>query len=356
MNKKKKALVAMSGGVDSSVTAALLKQKGFEVVGIYMSLFPEVSEKLSHQSANKSARAADSLGIDHFTVDLSERFKTKVIDYFVSEYTKGYTPNPCVRCNPYIKFSALWEESKKIGACCIATGHYARVEKDSESRKFYIKRSVDKKKDQSYFLYLLSQEYLSQTLLPLGDWKKEEVRKKAQDLRLPSANQKESQEICFIPEDDYVSLIRDRSSNNFDEGPILDREGNVLGKHSGYAQFTIGQRRGLGIAASHPLYVLDIIPEKNAVVVGPEKCLYKRILAASKTNWISGRPLKSPLPVLAQIRYKHTAQEAVVIPKDSGKVQVEFKRPQRAVTPGQSVVFYDGDVLLGGGTITRSFG
>jgi len=353
MNNRKKVLVALSGGVDSSVAAAVLKQKGFEVVGIYMKFLPRTAGKNDPVSEEKSAGAAASLGIEHYTIDLSRQFHKKVINYFIKGYTLGNTPNPCVVCNPYMKFDTLLTESRKIGASYIATGHYARIGRDLETGRSYIKRAADKKKDQSYFLYLLSQKHISRTLLPLGDMSKAQVIEKAETLDLPAAHQKESQEICFIPDSDYVGFMKEKTLTWFAEGPITDKEGNVLGKHRGYARFTIGQRRGLRLSAPHPLYVLDIDPRKNAVIVGPEGSLYKKTFKAIHLNWISGQILESSLLVKAQIRYKHRAQEAVVSPNGSGMVQVEFSKPQRAVTPGQAVVFYKGDTLLGGGTIIR---
>ncbi|MFW6123779.1 MAG: tRNA 2-thiouridine(34) synthase MnmA [Acidobacteriota bacterium] len=353
-NKKNKVLVAMSGGVDSSVAAALLKQKGFEVVGIYMRMLPDAVQKNNDRSKQISALAASFLGIEHFSIDLSQKFKSQIIGYFIKEYSRGRTPNPCVKCNPFIKFDALLEESKKIEADCIATGHYIRIKKKPDSPEFYIKKGRDKKKDQSYFLYLLTQKHIKRALMPLGDKRKEWVIKKAQELNLPAVPGKESQEICFIPDNDYVSFIKKAFLDGFKQGPILDTKGSVLGEHQGYARFTVGQRRGLGIAASRPLYVLEINPKTNTVVVGPEENLYKKTLTASKINWISGQTLKYPLKVKAQIRYNHNPQEAVVRPIGSELVQVEFQRSQRAITPGQSVVFYDGDVLLGGGTIIKS--
>jgi len=352
-NNKKKVLVAMSGGVDSSVAAALLKQKGFEVVGLYMNFLPRTAGENGPISEEKSAEAAASIGIEHYTVDLSKEFNKRIINYFVKEYTLGNTPNPCVVCNDRMKFAALLTESRKAGAFCIATGHYVRIGRDPDTSGFYIKRAADKKKDQSYFLYLLLQKQLSRTLMPLGDKSKAWVIEMAETLDLPTARQKESQEICFIPDNDYVSFIKKKTTAGFSEGPIMDKGGHVLGKHRGYARFTIGQRRGLRLSAPHPLYVLDIDPEKNAVIVGPEESLYKKAFKADRLNWISGQTLESSLLVKAQIRYNHKAQEAVVSPKGPGMVQVEFKNPQRAVTPGQSVVFYEGDTLLGGGTIIR---
>jgi len=349
-----KVLLGMSGGIDSSVAAALLKQKGFDVVGIYMRMLTGISRKIDDRSEKRSAQAASSLGIEHYSIDLSQKFKSRIIDYFVKEYSQGRTPNPCVKCNPFIKFDALLEQSKKIGADAIATGHYVRIEKKPESQKFYIKKGRDRKKDQSYFLYLLTQKHTRKALMPLGSKKKEQVIKKAQELNIPRLPGKESQEICFIPDNDYVSFIKKSSSAGFNPGSILDTQGNIVGEHQGYARFTIGQRRGLGIAASQPLYVLDINPETNEIVVGPERCLYKKTLTANEVNWMSGKPLKSALTVKAQIRYNHIPQKALVQPKESGLVQVEFEKSQRSVTPGQSVVFYDGDILLGGGTIIES--
>ena len=350
---EKKVLVAMSGGIDSSVCAAVLKQRGFEVTGVYMRFLPNSLKDEDDLAARKSAQSAATIGIDYFCLDLREKFKDQIIDYFIKEYSLGYTPNPCVRCNSLMKFEALLKESQKIGAGYIATGHYVRIEKDQEKEEFHIKRGLDETKDQSYFLYLLSQRHLARTVMPLGEKRKDQVKKEAKSLKLPLLNRKESQEICFVPDKDYVRFIKKESSSGFVEGPILDERGNILGKHLGYAQFTIGQRKGLGLSSSQPLYVLDIDPKKNSVIVGPERSLYKKTLNASQVNWISGQDLKSSLSVKAQIRYNHKAQDAVVIPKNSGQVEVKFKNPQRAITPGQSVVFYDRDILLGGGTIMK---
>ncbi|MBD3415007.1 MAG: tRNA 2-thiouridine(34) synthase MnmA [Candidatus Aminicenantes bacterium] len=353
MNKKKKVLVAMSGGIDSSVAAALLKQKGFEVVGVYMKFLPDQSRMIEHQSARKSKEAADCIGIEHFTVDLREKFSTCIIDYLVKEYSVGLTPNPCVKCNARMKFEALLEEKQKIGADLIATGHYARIHKNPKTNEVCLKRGVDPLKDQSYFLYLLSQRHLSQAVMPLGDMTKQKVGQEAQNQNLPLTDQKESQEICFVPDNDYIRFIKKRTARGFKKGPIKDQKGNVLGTHQGYARFTVGQRRGLGIAASHPLYVLDIDPINNAVYVGPEQELYKDTLIASRVNWVSATSVIDSLKVKAQIRYNHTAQDAVVILRSEEWICVKFDRAQRAVTPGQSVVFYKGDVLLGGATIMR---
>jgi tRNA-specific 2-thiouridylase len=353
MNKKKKVLVAMSGGVDSSVAAALLKQKGYDVVGVYMMFLPGSGQKKDHQSARKSSEAASALGIEHFRLDLRKKFKSQIIDYFLSEYSRGLTPNPCVKCNAYMKFEALLEESQKIGADKIATGHYVRINQNPKTKKFCLKRGVDSAKDQSYFLYLLSQRHLSRAVMPLGSLTKDLVREEAKKWNLAAFAQTESQEICFIPEDDYIAFIKNKSPLSFKKGVIVNPNGKVLGTHEGFARFTIGQRRGLGIAASHPLYVLDINPEKNKVTAGSEKDLYTHTLMASKVHWVSDQPMTSSLRVQAQIRYNHRAQDAVVFPKTKDKVQVSFDKAQRAVTPGQSVVFYNEDVLLGGGIIIR---
>jgi len=350
----------MSGGVDSSVAAALLKEKGHDVVGVTMNLYSLPREYGRSESlrsccgwkATEDAhRVAVSLGISHYLVDFRKSFEKRVIADFCEEYSQGRTPNPCVRCNRYIKFDVLLRKMKAFGADYIATGHHARVEYDSQKRRYILKKGKDRRKDQSYFLYQLTQQQLSRTLLPIGDFTKAEVREIARDLGFPVARRSESQEICFVPDNDYGRFLRSRIPESFRPGPIVDSENRALARHQGIPLYTIGQRRGMGISAPHPLYVLSIQSDRNTVVVGPEADLYQKSLLASKVNWISVAGVKEPLEVKARIRYKHREAKARVIPLDSGQALVEFERVQRAITPGQSVVFYEGDLVVGGGII-----
>ncbi len=358
--KKTRVVVAMSGGVDSSVAAALLKKKGYDVVGVTMNLFclPREyhrSESLRSccgwKATEDAHRVSLSLGISHYLVDFRRSFEKRVISDFCAEYAKGRTPNPCVRCNRYIKFDVLLRKLKAFDADYIATGHHARVEYDSQKRRYLLQKGKDRHKDQSYFLYLLTQQQLSRTLLPIGDFTKAEVRKIAHDLGLPVARRPESQEICFVPDNDYARFLQSRIPGSFRPGPIVDLSNKVLARHRGISLYTIGQRRGMGISAPHPLYVISIRSERNTIVVGPEAELYQKSLFASKVNWISVAGVKDPLEVKARIRYKHREAKARVTSLDSDQALVEFNRAQRAITPGQSVVFYDGDVVVGGGII-----
>ena len=361
--KKRRVVVAMSGGVDSSAAAALLKEKGYEVIGVTMKLFslpPEFCRRESLRSccgwkATEDAHdVAITLGIPHYIVDFRKHFEKKVISDFCEEYTQGRTPNPCIRCNQFIKFDVLMKCLKKFDADYLATGHHARITYDSKRRRYLLRKGRDADKDQSYFLYVLSQEQLSRILMPVGEFTKQEVRRKAKKWGLGVAERAESQEICFIPDNDYVGFLRSRIPGAFQPGPIIGLENRVLGQHKGIACFTIGQRRGMGIAASHPLYVLEILSERNAVVVGTNDQLYKKRLLASRINLISVDRLKVPLAVKAKIRYKHREAKARLIPLGSNQALVEFSIPQRAVTPGQSVVFYERDVVVGGGIIDKA--
>ncbi|MEE9500990.1 MAG: tRNA 2-thiouridine(34) synthase MnmA [Candidatus Aminicenantaceae bacterium] len=359
----KRVVVAMSGGVDSSVAAGLLIEQSYEVIGITMNLFPlpkeycldrDLKSCCGRGAIEDANRVASKLGISHYVLNLKDSFEDLVVSNFLEEYSRGRTPNPCIRCNQFIKFDVLMERARKIGASCIATGHHARIVQDSKSGHFYLKKGMDKDKDQSYFLYTMTQDQLSHTLFPVGLFTKSEIRKRAQEWGLPVAERPESQEICFIPNNDYVDFLKKRKPEAFRSGPIVNMEGQVLGHHSGIIHFTVGQRRGLGIAAPHPLYVLEINTPRNEIVVGPNDFLYKKDLLADQINWISGDKFVSPGPAKARIRYKHKEAKALVVPLDSGKIRVEFEKPQRAITPGQAVVFYDGDVVLGGGTISSS--
>ncbi|MEW6606812.1 MAG: tRNA 2-thiouridine(34) synthase MnmA [bacterium] len=348
-------VVAMSGGVDSSVTAYLIKEMGYDVIGVTMEILKSSCqiEKLdtccSLQSFVDARYVAERLGIRHHIIDCKAEFEQMVVSYFVKEYLAGRTPNPCVICNSRIKFDSLLAKAKELGADYLATGHYARLEK--QNNRYIIKKGIDTTRDQSYFLYKLSQEQLSQAMMPLGDYQKQEVRKIAVRLGLKVANKPESQEICFIPQGDYRNFIQQRIKDAFKPGEILDKNGNILGRHSGIAFFTIGQRRGLGIAAGSPLYVISIELNRNAVIVGDESDLYRNSLIAGELNWVAVERFESEMEVVAKIRYLHPETKAIIHPVNNDKVEVVFEQPVRAVTPGQSVVFYKDEVLLGGGVI-----
>jgi len=345
-----KVVVAMSGGVDSSIAAALLKEAGYQVTGVTMLLQPR--DKLA--GAADARRVADKLGIPHRVIDFSDIFADKVIADFCREYRRGRTPNPCIRCNRYIKFGALLEKARELGADFIATGHHARIERDQAGGRYLLKKGADGNKDQSYFLGTLTQQQLSQILLPVGSFSKDRVRKIADRLGLPVAARPESQEICFVPGDDYPKFLKGYIPEAAEPGLILDRRGNILGSHPGILFYTIGQRKGLGIAAPAPRYVIDIRSEDNAIIVGGKEDVYGNELSASGLNWISIPGLSQPLTVTARIRYRHREAEAIVTPLDEDEVQVKFKQPQVAITPGQAVVFYEGDTVIGGGTIATA--
>ena len=353
----------MSGGVDSSVAAALLKEQGYDVVGVTMNLFslPDEycrSENLRSccgwKATEDAHRVAVALGISHYVVDFKKFFEKSVIADFCEQYAQGRTPNPCIRCNQYIKFSALLKKMKAFEADYLATGHHARIEYDDQSKRYLLKKGKDKAKDQSYFLYPMTQKQLSRALMPVGDFTKREVRKKAHALNLPVAQRIESQEICFVPDNDYAGFLQKRIPEAFRSGPIVDLKNRTLARHKGILRFTVGQRRGMGISAVHPLYVLSIQSDANTIVVGPEEKLYEKTLLASRLNLISLEKVTQPLKVKARIRYKHKEAKALVTPLDSDKAIVEFERSQRAITNGQSVVFYSGDVVVGGGIIDKT--
>jgi len=361
--KRKRVVVAMSGGVDSSVAAAFLKEQGYDVIGVTMNLFSLPKEYCRSENmksccgwkATEDAHSvAISLGISHYVVDFRKSFEKSVIADFCEEYAQGCTPNPCIRCNQYIKFDVLLKKMKAFEADCLSTGHHARIEYDARKKRYLLKKGKDRKKDQSYFLHLMTQKQLSRTLMPVGDFTKQEVRKKAQEFGLPVAQRPESQEICFVPDNDYAGFLQNRIPEAFRPGPIVDSENRTLARHKGILHYTIGQRRGMGISAPHPLYVLSILSDKNTIVVGPEEKLYGKTLLASHVNLISQAKITKPLEVKARIRYKHSEAKALITPLDSDKALVEFERPQRAITPGQSVVFYDGDGVVGGGIIVRA--
>ena len=361
--KGRKVVVAMSGGVDSSVAAWLLLERGYDVTGITMNLFSlpgelcrseELRSCCGQKAVEDAHRVAIHLGIPHFVVDLRREFEAAVIADFVREYSRGRTPNPCVRCNERIKFRLLLERARRLGADFIATGHHARVARDSAVGRYLLKKGKDRAKDQSYFLYRLSQAQLARVLMPVGDFTKTEVRDMARRRGLPVAEKAESQETCFAPLGDYPSFLAGRTPLAFRPGPIKDLADRILGEHKGIGNYTIGQRRGLGISAPRPLYVVAIDAARNAVIIGDEENLYRKKLLASDVRLIAGQRLEEPVTVTAKIRYKHLEAKALVIPVSARRVRVEFERPQRAMTPGQSVVFYRRNVVLGGGIIDRS--
>jgi len=320
MMKRKRVVVAMSGGVDSSVAAAILKQQGYEVIGVTMNLFSLAKDRCQSENLRSCCgwmavedahRVSTILGIPHYVADLREDFAKEVIADFCKEYSQGRTPNPCIRCNQFIKFENLMERAKKLKADYLATGHHARVHYDSEAGRYLLRKGKDNKKDQSYFLYPFTQKQLSCTLMPIGLYTKKEVRQKAQHFGLPVAQRPESQEICFIPDNDYAEFLRKRVPQAFRPGPIVDPENRVLGHHKGIAYYTIGQRRRMGIAAPYPLYVLEIQKGKNRVVVGSNDQLYRKKLLATQIHLISEQRIKEPLAIKAKIRYKHKEAKAL---------------------------------------------
>lgn len=355
-----KVAVAMSGGVDSSVAAALLKEKGYEVIGVTMKVWDGETLPANgtrhacygpgeEEDLEDARKVAQVLGIPLNIFNLRQEYKIEVLDYFCHEYLSGRTPNPCIRCNRRVKFDALLEKARDTGIefDYFATGHYARVEHDESGSRYLLKKAKDMAKDQSYFLFALSQEQLSNSLFPLGNHTKEEVRKMAWDLELGIDDKSESQDFFA---GDYSSLLGKVAR----PGPILNKEGEILGEHRGIPFYTIGQRKGLAISSKEPLYVTAIDQEKNVIVVGPKEEVYGDELVAMELNWIAIQELSRPVDVKAKIRYLHKEAEAMVIPLDEDKVHVKFKEPQMAITPGQAVVFYDDDIVIGGGTIERA--
>ena len=358
-----KVVVAMSGGVDSSVTAALLKEEGYEVIGATMQIWP--SNELADEAERfggccglgavaDAKRVAHKLGITHYVMNFRDLFAEKVIANFCREYSLGRTPNPCIRCNEYIKFDALLTRAEELDADFVATGHYARLERDEVSGRYLLKKGVDRSKDQSYVLYVMTQNQLRHALMPLGGFTKERVRQVAGELGLPVADKAESQEICFIPDGDYTRFLKEYMPQAAKPGPIMDREGKTLGEHRGILFYTIGQRKGLGISAREPLYVVAIDRERNAIIVGTKREVYGDELIAANLNWIAIESLEQPLQLKAKIRYRHREVAAVITPVLSeDRVHVRFKQPQMAMTPGQAIVFYHKDTVVGGGTIEQ---
>ena len=344
-----KAAVAMSGGVDSSAAVRFLQEQGRDLTGITMVLFPG-----GERCGEEAALAARQLGISHHILDLSDTFRREVMDAFVRAYESGRTPNPCVVCNRKLKFGALLDKARALGCGQLATGHYVRLEEDRGSGRFLLKKALHPEKDQSYVLYSLTQEQLSHSLFPLGELSKEEVRALAQECGLTCARKQESQDICFIPDGDYAAFIRRYTGRDYPAGPFVDEAGQLLGEHTGIIGYTVGQRRGLGVSSSQGrLYVREVRPADNTVVLSDNQSLFARVLTARQVNWIACGVPNAPLRLRAKIRYRMAEQPCTVEQTGPDQVRVAFDRAQRAITPGQSVVFYDGDTVVGGAVIEK---
>ncbi|MFH1046232.1 MAG: tRNA 2-thiouridine(34) synthase MnmA [Candidatus Omnitrophota bacterium] len=354
---KKRVIVAMSGGVDSSVAAALLKDQGYDVVGVTMQIWqPDASGSCCGLSGIEDARrVARLLKIPHYVLNFKQVFQEKIISPFCAEYSRGRTPNPCVRCNQYIKFDALLKRARQLDADYVATGHYARVQLNQRSKRFVLKKGRDSHKDQSYFLYALSQAQLRRILMPLGELTKQQVRGIAKKKGLPVADKPGSQEICFIPDNDYGRFLRQHSPKTVQPGPIVNREGQVIGRHQGIAFYTIGQRKGIGIAYKEPLYVAAIEKKNNTIIVGSKDEVYAAGLVANQLNFIYIKECPARLRVKVRVRYQHQVASATVFAEGKKAVRICFDQPQWAVTPGQAAVMYQGDCVVGGGTINKVF-
>ena len=351
----------MSGGVDSSVAAYLMLKQGYRCLGTTMRLFrnPDIGLSdfhtcCSQKDIDDASEVAFDLDMPYEVLDFTMDFREKIIDRFVRVYEAGGTPNPCIDCNRYMKFDQLLDFAAHKGLNYVVTGHYARIEYDGPSGRYLLKKAADPDKDQSYVLYMLTQAQLARLQFPLGNMKKTETRAIADALGLCNAQKHDSQDICFVPGGDYVKFMEQYTGKSYSEGAFLDESGNIIGKHRGAVRYTIGQRRGIGIALGSPTYVVDKNMEENTVTLGPDSSLYANALLAEEMNWISIPELKEPLRLKAKIRYRQDEQWATARPAENGRVIVEFDSPQRAIAPGQAVVLYDGDVVVGGGTICRA--
>lgn len=359
MNQNKKVVVGMSGGVDSSVAAWLLMQQGYEVIGVTMQIWQDEEEMVQQENGgccglsavDDARRVAWQLGIPYYVMNFKREFKANVMDYFVEEYLHGRTPNPCIACNRYVKWESLLKRSLDIGADYIATGHYARVEQLANGR-YALRKSATAAKDQTYALYNLTQDQLAHTLMPVGEYTKDQIRQMAEDLGLNVAHKADSQEICFIPDHDYARFIEENADAVPGPGDFVDLAGNVIGRHEGITHYTVGQRKGLNLSMGRPVFVVEIRPETNEVVIGDPEDVFTDSLICDKLNWMAIDGLHGrELQVTAKIRYSHKGAPCIIREIGEGLVECRFLEKVRAVTPGQAVVFYDGDYVAGGGTI-----
>lgn len=365
MSNPKTALIAMSGGVDSSVSAFLMKDAGYDCVGVTMKLHDVVDFLVAVEQKKENTccsmkdirdakSVAESMGMPYYTVNFQDKFNEKVIDHFVEAYETGTTPNPCIDCNRYLKFDKLFQTAEENNCFYVVTGHYARVEYNEDTGRYLLRKAVDDNKDQSYVLYSLTQEQLEHIQFPLGGMTKPEARKVAEAHGFVNAQKHDSQDICFVPDGKYTDFIEAYAGKKYPEGDFVDQEGNVLGRHKGIIRYTIGQRKGLGLALPRPMYVVRIDVEKNQVVLGYNEDLFSRTLIAKDINMISVPKLTEPMRVYAKARYKHIAAPATAYQLDDDTLKVVFDEPQRALTKGQAVVLYDGDYVVGGGTIVET--
>lgn len=346
-----KALIAMSGGVDSSVAASFMQERGWDCIGVHMRLFsPETESSCPAARDADDARAvAEQLGMEFLALDCRDEFDRRVISRFVDTYERGMTPNPCIDCNRFLKFGLLHEKARELGCDLVVTGHYARIAE--EGGRWLLKKGPDPRKDQSYVLYSLTQEELAHTAFPLGEFTKAEIRAFAEERGFVTAKKKESQDICFVPDGDYGAFITGRTGRTCAPGPFVLEDGSVVGTHRGIIHYTVGQRKGLGIAWKHPLYVLRKDPERNEVVLSDNAALFTDRLLADSFNWVAFDRPTEPFVCTAMTRYQAREVPCTVLPREGGEIEIHFDAPVRAVTPGQAVVLYRGDLLLGGGTI-----
>ena len=356
---KEKVVVGMSGGVDSSVAAYLLKEQGYDVIGVTMQIWEDEEQQRTEENGgccglsavDDARRVADRLEIPYYVMNFKQEFQKKVVDYFVEEYLAGRTPNPCIACNRYVKWESLLKRSMEIGADYIATGHYARIAKLPNGR-FAIRNSVTARKDQTYALYNLTQFQLAHTLMPIGEYEKDQVRRIAQEAGLPVAAKPDSQDICFVPDGDYAAFLKKKAGERMPgEGDFVTRDGTVLGKHKGITHYTIGQRKGLGLSMGEPVFVSELRPKTNQVVVGEEPQVFKKELLCDHLNFMGMEDLEEPRKVWAKVRYAHKGQWCRIEKQGRDLIRAEFEEPVRAITPGQAVVFYEGEYVLGGGII-----